>query len=417
MVIQNLHLPLDKRKQNMTQVQVDALNEKWREKCEAGMADTPEGCLQSAADALAESMEVNGLPVSRPLVEVKPHEVNGTYTVQEIEERTRGQSANAEWLKCRMGRVTASVARRVVDAMKSNPVRRDTLMKKIASDIMNTNDIRNLPAIKWGAEHESTAVNQYATTLPHHSRLDVQCGLHVHPKYPFVGASPDGIVYIFDSVYYDDEGRAQWTVNPTKAILLEVKCPYSLRDVKDLDELAANQSFYLKRNPGTLEWELNMHGKGRNQARTYYYQMQMGMACTDTHEAELYVWTPNCQVKVKVPRQTPAEERGMLEGAEYLWDNYLKPHFLANPEFRAVQSNVEVTITPPPPAAAAAAEKENDVRPVPKKRKVQKRKADQEEEEEETPPAKRKLEWDNVREKVKEMVENFTSSMFEVLAQ
>ena len=55
-------------------------------------------------------------------------------------------------------------------------------------------------ATKWGCEHESVAREKYKTMYmyqPFHNRFSlIESSLHVfiHPDYPFMGASPDGLV-------------------------------------------------------------------------------------------------------------------------------------------------------------------------------------------------------------------------------
>lgn len=42
----------------------------------------------------------------------------------------------------------------------------------------------------WGCEHESTAHSKYVTSVGH----ETECGLFISSEYPFIGASPDGLV-------------------------------------------------------------------------------------------------------------------------------------------------------------------------------------------------------------------------------
>lgn len=51
-------------------------------------------------------------------------------------------------------------------------------------------------ATTWGCEHESEARAKYKTLYdPLHQQLSISdCGLFLHPDYPFIGASPDRLV-------------------------------------------------------------------------------------------------------------------------------------------------------------------------------------------------------------------------------
>ena len=50
-------------------------------------------------------------------------------------------------------------------------------------------------ATKWGCEHESVARKKYKSVTSHHDAFSLTaCGLFIHTEYPFMGASPDGLV-------------------------------------------------------------------------------------------------------------------------------------------------------------------------------------------------------------------------------
>merc|ERR1711862_423204 len=61
--------------------------------------------------------------------------------------------------------------------------------------------------MKWGIDHEMDAVSEFEKE----NGRTTKCGLFIHKKYPYLGATPDRI----------------W-----RNKLLEIKCSYVLRDVK-----------------------------------------------------------------------------------------------------------------------------------------------------------------------------------------
>ena len=75
-------------------------------------------------------------------------------------------------------------------------------------------------AIRYGNDHESTAVKSYVDYQNKHGKtVEVYpCGLSVHPSTPWVAGSPDGIVY--DSTEKNHNRGC-----------LEVKCPLTCEKV------------------------------------------------------------------------------------------------------------------------------------------------------------------------------------------
>ena len=121
-------------------------------------------------------------------------------------------------------------------------------------------DISNLPAIRWGNEHESDAILDFENE---EGGKVVKCGIFIHRKFPFLGASPDGI----------------W-----KDSLIEVKCPYSLRNTFpwDLGSLRPVQ----RRNHFQEKIGNNVSLKDTH---AYYYQCQLQMFCTGYRNTKFIV--------------------------------------------------------------------------------------------------------------------------------
>lgn len=93
-----------------------------------------------------------------------------------------------------------------------------------------------VPALQWGIMNELVAREAYFNALKgEHDSFQVKCtGLHVHPNYPHLGASPDGLV----------------SCSCCGMGLLEIKYPYSKRDV---DPRQVNDAhFYLERTAAGL---------------------------------------------------------------------------------------------------------------------------------------------------------------------
>ena len=108
-----------------------------------------------------------------------------------------------------------------------------------------------VPAIEWGKDHEDDALQACATLFGEGVK---KCGFFVSKKFPQFGCSPDGIF---------------------KDWLIEVKCPYSLKETTptDLSKLNATQkrSFWLVQTPNGVQLD---------KKHKYYYQCQWQMFVT-----------------------------------------------------------------------------------------------------------------------------------------
>lgn len=114
-----------------------------------------------------------------------------------------------------------------------------------------------------GKKHEEIA------TMVYEYRMNVRVeefGLMMHPKYSFLGASPDGIVC---RTKLDKKHRTKYVGR-----MLEIKCPFSRQEWKDPDVPAIDMN-----NP-----------KNRNVMCPLYYwvQMQLQLECCDLEECDFW---------------------------------------------------------------------------------------------------------------------------------
>ena len=172
-----------------------------------------------------------------------------TLTVNEeeacyLERSTRGQASTPLWFEHRLGRITASVFGRVAKC------REKTFPSSLVKTIMQySGSNRDVPAIKWGIEHEQEAREAYANIMAvKHATFKVNpAGLRVCTRQPFLAATPDGVV----SCSCCGEG------------LLEIKCPFKYRNSQPAS--IEDESFYLHKvgSEATLD-----------KKHDYYYQVQ-----------------------------------------------------------------------------------------------------------------------------------------------
>lgn len=179
-----------------------------------------------------------------------------------LEKSTQLQSQCALWHDHRKGRVTASVFKNVCHTNIDKPA------KSIITSILKSKPIPNVPAVKWGCANENKARSEYIeVSSKDHSALKVtKSGLHVNINFPHLGASPDGLI----SCACCGDG------------LLEIKCPYSIRD-RDPTKMLPTAGFYL---------ESSADGLRLSHSHSYYYQVQGQLAVCERAYCDFVCWTP-----------------------------------------------------------------------------------------------------------------------------
>ena len=164
--------------------------------------------------------------------------------LQTIEKNTMCQTTDI-WHKERDIRVTAS---KIYDILHST-----NLGKTCESFIANKNkDISKVAPILLGRRLEPVVKNIIRSDYPNH--IFRNTGLVVHPDIPFLGASPDGLLF-------SSEG----------SMLIEIKCVYNPKHLS-LEQLCEQRkTFYLEKTSDGFKLREN---------HTYYYQIQCQLFCS-----------------------------------------------------------------------------------------------------------------------------------------
>ncbi|CAC5403234.1 unnamed protein product [Mytilus coruscus] len=171
---------------------------------------------------------------------------------------TRDQAKAKQWFNFRIGRITASRVKRVCRTALDKPSK--SLIKDICYPISKTFTSK---ATTWGCDHEKDAKVDYINTMSK-NHINFQwhdSGLLINPKYPFMGASPDGRV----------------SCDCCGDILVEIKCPYCQRTAEISDEVDC-----LKITDGSLHLD-----KGH----AYFYQIQCQLMVAEVQSCDFVVWT------------------------------------------------------------------------------------------------------------------------------
>jgi hypothetical protein len=163
---------------------------------------------------------------------------------------TVSQSASEHWTNLRQIRVTASIFQDFV----KYPIR---ITKKLL--FQGRTDLSRVVAVQWGVDNEENALNTFAAEFGPIQKV----GLFVSKLFPFLGASPDGL----------------W-----KGHVLEVKCPYILREHHplDIEKLTPGQrnAFCCQKVNGALKLK---------HSHKYFWQIQCQLFVTGATMAKFII--------------------------------------------------------------------------------------------------------------------------------
>lgn len=203
-----------------------------------------------------------------------------------LTQSTLGQAKCQQWYDEREGCITASKFAQVIKCKKP-----DSRVKNILYPNRNAYS----DALRYGHYNEENAVAAYKT-LKHLHECNVivtETGLHVHPEFSFLGASPDRIV-----TERGDEG------------LLEVKCPFSKQQMTPVDACTDKRFCDQLLNTEVLLKKDNA-----------YYQVQGQMGVRGHKWCDFVIWTNNGHAA-----QSTTVERIYFD--EDFWNNKVLPGLL-----------------------------------------------------------------------------------------
>lgn len=153
---------------------------------------------------------------------------------QRIEEATRDQSSCPDWHQLRKPRVTASRFGEVCHVRGLSSA--ESLTERIIRGSR-----RQTAEMRRGAEMESEVTVEYSKlTNVNYS----PCGLIIHPDAPWLGASPDGVV--FDPTEYPQFG------------LVEMKCP-NVKNIVDCKYLQMDHGLLTLKKSHAYYWQVQGH--------------------------------------------------------------------------------------------------------------------------------------------------------------
>jgi len=166
------------------------------------------------------------------------------------------------WLDCRLYRISASSKAHKIKTLKILTCEKQ---QSLAIRLLSSKSLVGQAAINasYGTETENDAFESYCKCF---NVTVIKCGLIVHIKYPWLCASPDGIVVI-DGI-------------PKK--VLEIKCPISCKDKMIIDPIL---------NVSNVKYLQLINGKVTlKKSHTYYTQCQILMFTSGLDECDLYIF-------------------------------------------------------------------------------------------------------------------------------
>ena len=198
--------------------------------------------------------------------------------IVEIARMTTGQRNNPEWLSLRQHCLTASLFKKALGA---------SVRQELMNQFMRTylHPCHPTPAMTYGCEMEAEARKAYCKKTGFHVR---ETGLWLFPS-GNLGASPDGLVY-----EEEDDREALG--------LVEIKCPYSMRD-GTAQELEA---FAVKHN------------------KEHYVQVQGQLAATRIPWCDLVYWSPKGLWRMRIKKEL-CWARLHVQTLEEFYRDYVQP--------------------------------------------------------------------------------------------
>lgn len=204
--------------------------------------------------------------------------------ITRIEEATRNQADDALWHTLRRSHLTASNFYNICTCLSEQA--KVNLAQRIINPIQVTSKY-----LQHGKDYELKALS-----ICQKIGVEVKkCGLFLCKPYPFLGASPDGLIG-------DDA-------------VLEIKCPYNQRYMT----ISADTMPFLKKDDfGNLYLQ---------ESHKFYYQIQGQMYITNRRYAKLLIYTFKEICIIDIPRNDQFIE-GMICKLKIFYNSYFKSALL-----------------------------------------------------------------------------------------
>ena len=212
----------------------------------------------------------------------------------EICKKTIMQSTEPIWYLERSKRITASIFGKVLNRrMSTNPA---ALISTITDKFSKSGSMP--AALRWGIDCENIAIERYEEMTYCHPIK--KCGFFINPKWPWLGCSPDGIVF-----------ESKIPVG-----CLEVKCPYSKRDMTMREACMSDRNFFLRLVDDCVQLK---------RKHSYYYQCQGVLNLLGLNWIDFVVYTTKDVHVERIQKDELLWTSKMLPTLTTFFVNYILP--------------------------------------------------------------------------------------------
>ena len=161
----------------------------------------------------------------------------------------------------------------------------------------NTKFSRKHPALQWGIDNEKVALMQYQKQYKGDIKV-VDFGLFINPEWPWLGCSPDGIIF-------DNENKPIGCV--------EVKCPYSKRDLT-IDDCCEDKNFFMRKTTDGIKLKNN---------HVYFYQCQGVVNLTNLNWIDFVIFTSKSLFVQRITKDNALWHDKMLPKLTSFYQKYM----------------------------------------------------------------------------------------------
>lgn len=229
--------------------------------------------------------------------------------VEWVEQCTRAQFKSDLWNWVRIGRITASNLKSVVNASNEFPPPKRCTLKAICHPYRNNIET---PATLYGRRNEPLA-RKHLTKLwaaDHQNGVISECGIFLNSDYPYMAATPDAIGSCMCCGKFS----------------IEIKCPFRLGNRSNLDDqlsisdLAGKPNSFIRFRGDQIELDPD---------HEYFYQVQAQIFLTKVDFGLFVVWSKRECLILKIDKNIEFWKR-CAERSRLYFTNIIMPELLGN---------------------------------------------------------------------------------------
>lgn len=229
-----------------------------------------------------------------------------------LERETVDQSLSNKWIERRRKMLTASNFGKIIK-MRQTTGCQNFVKNHLFGGVTTA-------AMEYGKSNEETAINEFKKIL----NVDIKkCGIFVDKEYPYLGATPDGII--------NSDG------------IVEVKCPASAENLTPDEGILQKKITF---------WTLKKSGEigDINKKHNWYFQVQGQLNVCQKKYCQFGVWTPKGVKIERIERDEILWKDVMVDKLKFFYLNCILPElvdsrFLRSMPIRNPQKSIEAQST------------------------------------------------------------------------